>query len=167
MTASRRAPLPYVVTPSSTSGNYFRLTRKRFAAIAVHGQSHDGRARFVRQTYLVSGLERGRRGFSQHAVRGEIDFERADTSLSDRAIFTNRDGTSGPAAMHLANTQLGGYVQDLWRPWKPIVFSVGVRTDWDRFIHENVFQPRIAMNWVPADDGRMNSRWPGGNTTSR
>jgi hypothetical protein len=75
--------------------------------------------------------------------------------LSERATFSNPDGSIGTAAFRLADTQLGGYAQDLWRPIKHVVFSLGVRTDWDRLIHENVVQPRFAMNWVPAQDGRM------------
>ncbi len=30
-----------------------------------------------------------------------------------------------------------------------------MRTDWDRLIHKDLVEPRIAMNWVPSDDGRM------------
>ena len=150
-----QGPLPYVVTPSNTSGNYFQTYTENSRRLQFVGNLTTGALDLYGKHTLSAGWNADGVDFSQQATRGEIDFARSDTSLSDRAIFTNRDGTSGPAAMHLANTQLGGYVQDLWRPWKPIVFSVGVRTDWDRFIHENIFQPRIAMNWVPADDGRM------------
>ena len=38
---------------------------------------------------------------------------------------------------------------------KPIVFSVGVRADWDRLIQQTLVQPRLAMNWIPKEDGRM------------
>jgi len=147
--------LPYILTPSGTSGNYFQTFTEQSRRLQFVGNVTSGALDLLGQHTLSAGWNVDGVDFSQQAARGEIDFQRADTSLSDRAIFTNRNGTSGPAVLDLANTQLGGYAQDLWRPWKPVIFSVGVRTDWDRVIHENVFQPRIAMNWVPADDGRM------------
>jgi hypothetical protein len=146
---------PYVVTPSSTSGNYFQTYTQNSRRLQLVGNMTTGALDFFGKHTLSAGWNADGVDFSQQATRSEIDFQRADTSLSDRATFTNRGGRSGPASVQLANTQIGGYTQDLWRPLKPIVFSVGVRTDWDRFLHENVVQPRIAMNWVPAEDGRM------------
>ena len=150
-----QGPLPYIVTPSSTSGNYFQTYTENSRRLQFVANMTTGALDLFGKHTLAAGWNADGVDFSQRATRSEIEFQRSDTSLSDRATFTNRNGASGPSAVQLANTQLGGYVQDLWRPWKPIVFSVGVRTDWDRFIHENVFQPRIAMNWVPAEDGRM------------
>lgn len=147
--------LPYIVTPSSTEGNFFETYTQTSRRLQLVGNMTTGALDLFGKHTFSAGWNADGLDLSQQATRSEIDFERADTSLSDRATFTNRNGASGPAALQLANTQIGGYVQDLWRPWKPVVFSVGVRTDWDRFIHENVFQPRIAMNWVPAEDGRM------------
>ena len=88
-------------------------------------------------------------GFAQQAARSPIDFESADGTLVDRATF------SGPGLVSISNTQIGGYEQDLWRPVKPIVFSLGVRLDWDRLIGQPLVQPRLAMNWIPKEDGRM------------
>ncbi len=147
--------LTYVVTPSSTSGNYFQSYSQHSRRLQLVGNLTTGALELSGTHTLSAGWNADGVDFTQRASRSGIDYQRSDTSLSDRATFSNRDGSSGPAAFRMANTQFGGYAQDLWRPWKPIVFSVGVRTDWDRLIHENVFQPRIAMNWVPAGDGRM------------
>jgi len=73
---------------------------------------------------------------------------RADGTLADQATF------SGRSAFHLANTQLGGYAQDLWRPIKTVVVSAGVRADWDHLIQQTLPQPRLAINWVPGNGGR-------------
>ena len=89
------------------------------------------------------------RATAQQASRNKIEFTRADGTLSDLVTF------SGQAAYRLSNTQIGGYVQDLWRPVTQIVFSVGARADWDRMINEPLVQPRLAMNWIPNEDGRM------------
>ncbi len=147
--------LPFVVTPSSASGNYFQSYSQHSRRLQLVGNLTTGALELYGTHTVSAGWNADGVDFTQTASRSGIDYQRSDTSLSDRATFSNRDGSSGPAAFRMANTQFGGYVQDLWRPWKPIVFSVGVRTDWDRLIHENVFQPRIAMNWVPAGDGRM------------
>jgi hypothetical protein len=147
--------LPYVVTPSSTSGNYFQTFTQTSRRLQFVGNMTTGALDLFGTHTLSAGWTADGLNFSQEASRREIDFQRFDTSLSDRATFTNRDGSTGPAAFHVANTQFGGYAQDLWRPWKPMVFSVGVRSDWDSLIQENVVQPRIAMNWVPSGDGRM------------
>jgi hypothetical protein len=32
---------------------------------------------------------------------------------------------------------------------------VGVRADWDRLIEQTLVQPRLAVNWLPKEDGRM------------
>jgi hypothetical protein len=150
-----RGTLPYVVAPSGTSGNYFQRHTQTSRRLQLLGNLTTGALDLFGTHTISAGWNVDGLDFSQQAWRTEIDLQRSDTSLSDRATFRNRDGSSGPAALRLANTELGGYVQDLWRPWKPIVFSVGVRTDWDRLITENIIQPRIAMNWVPMDDGRM------------
>jgi hypothetical protein len=146
---------PYVVTPSSTSGNYFQTLSQKSRRWQVLGNLTTGALDLFGTHTLSGGWNADGLDFSQQTSRTEIDVERSDTSLSDRTTFRNRDGSSGPAVLGLANTQFGGYAQDLWRPWKRFVFSVGVRTDWDRLIHENIIQPRIGMNWIPAGDGRM------------
>jgi hypothetical protein len=150
-----RGMSPYVVTPSSTSGNYFQSSTQSSRRLQLVGNWTTGALDFVGTHTLSAGWNADSLDFSQRASRTEIDVQRSDTSLSDRTTFRNRDGSSGPAVFQLANTQFGGYAQDLWRPWKRIVFSVGVRTDWDRLIHENIIQPRIGMNWIPSEDGRM------------
>src|SRR6266705_6220468 len=147
--------LTYVVSPSSTSGNYFQSYSQHSRRLQLVGNLTTGALELSGTHTLSAGWNADGVDFTQRASRSGIDYQRSDTSLSDRATFSKRDGSSGPAAFRMANTQFGGYAQDLWRPFKPIVFSVGVRTDWDRLIHENVIEPRMAMNWVPKDDGRM------------
>jgi hypothetical protein len=141
--------LPYVVTPSSTSGNFFQAFAQKSRRLQLVGNMTTGSLELHGTHTFSAGWNAGGLDFSQQVSRTSIEFQRADGTVSERATF------SGPTAFRMANTQLGGYAQDLWRPFKPVVFSVGVRTDWDRLIHENVIEPRIAMNWVPAGDGRM------------
>ena len=147
--------LPYVVTPSSTSGNYFQSFSQKSRRLQLVGNVTTGALDWFGTHTLSAGWDAHALNFSQQASRTEIDYLRADGTRAERATFGNPDGTKGSSAIRMGNTQLGGYVQDLWRPWRPVIFSVGVRTDWDRVIQENVVEPRMAMNWVPKDDGRM------------
>jgi hypothetical protein len=147
--------LTYIVTPSSTSGNYFQTVSQQSQRWQLVGNVTTGALEFFGTHTISAGWNTASLRFSQQALRTQIDFQRADTSLSERATFSNPDGSSGPRAFGISNSQLGGYAQDVWRPWKSFVFSLGMRTDWDHLIHENVMQPRIAMNWVPSEDGRM------------
>jgi hypothetical protein len=143
--------LPYVVTPSSTSGNYFQTYAQKSRRLQLVGNLTTGALHSFGTHTFSAGWNGDSLDFSQQVSRGEIDFRRADaaSSLAEVASF------KGPSVFRIADTQMGAYMQDLWRPVKPIVFSVGVRTDWDGLIRENIVQPRMAMNWVPKDDGRM------------
>lgn len=138
----------YVVTPSTSSGNYFQALSQQSHRLQMVGNISLDAFNFWGTHTLSGGLNADGLVFSQQAARSEIDFEREDGTLSDRATF------SGPSAFHLSNTQFGIYGQDLWRPIKPIVFSIGVRADWDRLVGQTLLQPRLAMNWIPKEDGR-------------
>jgi hypothetical protein len=139
----------YVVTPSEASGNYFQTIDQQSSRVQLVGNVMSSTLNLWGTHTLSAGLNADELTFSQQAARSEIDFEREDGALSDRATF------GGAGLFHLSNTQLGLYAQDLWRPVKPVVFSVGMRADWDRLVGETLVQPRLAMNWILKGDGRM------------
>lgn len=139
----------YVVTPSSTSGNYFQKNLQDSQRIQWVGSITTGSLHWFGEHTITGGWNLAGLDFSQIAARTQIDYRRADGTLLERATF------SGPGSLRMANTQVGGYAQDHWRPVMPVVFSAGVRIDWDRLIQRSLVEPRIALNWVPARDGRM------------
>ena len=139
----------YVVTPSTSSGNYFQTVAQQSRRLQLIGDITSGPLKQWGTHTLSTGWNADGIDFAQHASRTQINFVRTDGTLSDLATFSN------PAAFRLSNTQIGGYVQDLWRPVKPIVFSVGVRADWDHLIQQTLVQPRLAVNWLPKEDGHM------------
>ncbi len=144
-----RGTAPYVVTPSSATGNYFQSQGQQSRRVQLNGEVTTGNLNWHGTHILSAGANLDGLDFSQQSTRSPIDFLRADSTISDEATF------GGPGALRLANTQAGGFAQDLWRPVKPLVFSVGVRTDWDRLIDRDIVEPRVAMNWVPREDGKM------------
>jgi hypothetical protein len=141
--------LPYVIMPASASGNYFQSFHQVARRLQALGNITSGSLKWYGTHTISGGWNADGRDFSQQTSRSPITFEQANGIVSEVATF------SGPTTLKLANTELGVYAQDLWRPWKPIVLSVGMRTDWDRLIQRNLIEPRFAMNWVPAGDGRM------------
>jgi hypothetical protein len=152
----------YIVTPSAASGNYFQALSQQSRRLQAMGNMTTGLLNWFGTHTISAGWNVAGLDFSQQASRSEIDFYRADRNSSGIQIEPPPASTlsevatfSGPPAFRVANTQVGGYAQDLWRPFKLVVFSIGVRTDWDRLIHKYIVEPRIAMNWVPLDDGRM------------
>jgi hypothetical protein len=141
--------IPYVVTPSRTSGNFFQALNQKSRRTQFIGNVNTGALHWFGAHTLSAGWNADGLDSSQQASRTAIHFQRADGTLSETATF------SGPGAFRIANTEVGGYAQDLWRPVRPFVFSIGVRSDWDRLIHRSIVEPRTAMNWVPMEDGRM------------
>jgi hypothetical protein len=139
----------YVVTPSNTSGNYFQTTAQHSRRLQGIGNLTVGSLHALGEHTLSAGWNVAGVDFSQNSQRSEIEYLRADGTLSDAATFF------GSGDFHVANTQAGGYVQDLWRPFKPLLLSAGLRADWDRLIHRSLVEPRLAMNWLPVKDGRM------------
>jgi hypothetical protein len=139
----------YIVTPSSTAGNYFQSQSQQARRLQFVGNLATGSLTWFGEHTISAGANLDGLDFSQQSSRATIDFQRADGTLSGQATF------SGPAAFRVTNTQAGAYAQDLWRPGKRVVFSFGVRTDWDRLIRREITEPRVAMNWIPAGDGRM------------
>ncbi|MFZ0820587.1 MAG: TonB-dependent receptor plug domain-containing protein [Candidatus Acidiferrales bacterium] len=148
-TSTPQGTAPYMVTPSSSSGNYFQTLAQTPRRLQFIGNITSETFHFAGTHTVTAGWNAAAVELSQQATRSEIDYLRADGTLSEQATF------SGPSALHISNTQLGGYVQELWRPVTPLVFVAGVRVDWDRLIEGEVLQPRLAMNWVPKGDGRM------------
>src|ERR1700687_5840625 len=90
--------LAYVVTPSSTSGNYFQTYTQMSRRLQLIGNLTTGALDLFGTHTLSAGWNADGLNFSQQASRAEIDFQRTDTSLSERATFTKRDGSSGASA---------------------------------------------------------------------
>jgi hypothetical protein len=138
----------YVVTPSTSSGSYFQTTAQQSARLQLMGNITSEQLEWHGSHTLSAGWNFDALRFDQQSERNEIDFENNAGALVDQASF------SGSGSLGVSNLQMGGYAQDLWRPLKPIVFSLGVRLDSDQLIGQTLVQPRLAMNWIPKEDGR-------------
>ena len=61
---------------------------------------------------------------------------------------------AGAPYYRLTNTQLGYYLQDSWKVFRPLVVTIGGRADWDRIVGRTIFGPRLAANFLPFSDDR-------------
>jgi Carboxypeptidase regulatory-like domain/TonB-dependent Receptor Plug Domain len=138
----------YVVTPSSSSGNYFQAVAQQPRRLQFVGNVTSRPLKLWGTQTVSAGWNADGTDLAQQASRSEIQFVRADGTLADLATF------SGTGMYRLSDTQIGGYVQDLWRPMNSIAISVAARADRDRVVKQTVVEPRVAVNWLPREDGR-------------
>jgi hypothetical protein len=141
--------MAYIVQPAYSLGNYFQTQSQTPQRLQLVGDIITDSVKFWGTHTFSEGWNVDGVDVRQSSVRNEIQYEEENGTLTETATFT------GPSAFRISNTQIGGYAQDQWRLVKPLVFSVGVRVDWDRLIQQALVQPRLAMNWVPLGDGRM------------
>jgi len=136
------------LTPTCTSGNFLEALRRRARRWQFISNLILPSRRWLGSHDLSAGVNVDEVIFNQSAVRGAIEFNRADGTRSERTTF------SGPAQFHLSNTQLGGYGQDAWRIARPLLVQFGLRADWDRLVQHALVSPRVAANILPFRDDR-------------
>jgi hypothetical protein len=140
---------PYILQISGTSGNFFETLHQRGTRLQAMGNITLS-ARHWHGTHQfalggnIAGLD-----FRQSTERTQIDALRADATLVRQSTF------AGLAIPDVSNTQAGGYVQDSWTLSKRFLVNAGVRTDWDRFAHSGMAEPRVAANFLPFGDDRV------------
>jgi hypothetical protein len=139
---------PYTITPSTTAGNYFETLHEHARRLQLVSDVMSGARRWHGTHDVSAGVNADWLKFSQRAERDEIDIERTDGTLADRATFT------GGAAPAVTNRQFGVYAQDVWMPSKWVVITAGGRADWDARIAHSLFEPRIGGNVLPFGDDR-------------
>ncbi|MGA8232476.1 MAG: TonB-dependent receptor [Candidatus Acidiferrales bacterium] len=140
--------LPYIITPSTTAGNYFETLWQHARRFQLVGNVMSGSRHWHGTHDLSVGANADWINFSQRAARDEIDIERTDGTLADLATFV------GGASPVVTNRQFGLYAQDMWKFSKWIVLSAGGRADWDARVEHSLFEPRIGANVLPFGDDR-------------
>jgi Carboxypeptidase regulatory-like domain len=153
---------PYVLLINGTSGNFFETLHQRGKRLQAFG-SVTAASRHWHGTHQVSvGANVAGLTFRQAAERREIDALRAYqsdgitpcTSPGTDKCLERRSTFLGSPNAGVSNTQAGGFVQDLWSFSKRFVLQTGLRTDWDRFTHSSILEPRISGNVLPFEGER-------------
>jgi hypothetical protein len=143
-----QGPATYVILPNGAAGNFFEALHRRARRWQMVGNVVAASRHWHGAHDLSAGVNLASVELTQSALRGAIDVERTDTTLSQLTTF------AGAPAFHISNTQLGGYVQDSWRIARPLILQAGLRTDWDRIVQHALAEPRIAANIFPFGDDR-------------
>jgi hypothetical protein len=139
---------PYVIQPLTASGNYFETLQEHSHRLQFIGQLNLSSLHWHGTHEVKAGFNAAGLAFSQGAVRNPIETETADNTLLVSTTF------SGKPYYHLTNTQLGYYLQDSWRAFRPLVVTIGGRADWDTLVGKTVLGPRLAANLLPFRDDR-------------
>ena len=139
---------PYIVQPLTASGNYFQGLRQRSHRLQSIGHLNLSSLRWHGTHEVKAGFNADGLAFSQGAARNPIETLRADNTLLLRTTF------SGTPYYRVTNTQLGSYLQDSWRVFRPLVVTIGGRADWDTLVGKTVLGPRLAANLLPFRDDR-------------
>ena len=137
----------YVITPDSTSGNYFETA-----------EGHSGRLQGIANLVLAPIAKWGRHEFKvgfdadhitydQAYQRGGIRILREDGTLSRTVSFP------GSPSFSKDNAEVGAYVQDHWSVSDRLLLDPGVRFDWDQIVHQGLVAPRLAASYVPSRGG--------------
>jgi hypothetical protein len=147
--------LPYILTPTTASGDYFETVHARSHRLQVIGNVLAGSRHWHGLHDISAGVSADGLEVNQQAARTQIDTERVDATLADRTTFA---GTASPRA---TNSQIGIYVQDAWHPEKRLVITGGVRMDWDRLTRGSIIGPRLAGNFLPfgTDRAKLTISW--------
>jgi len=140
--------MPYLLSVNGAGGNFFQRTdqlskRTQFFADAIRPGGHwHGLHTFSAGSNLsVVTLD-------QSSQRGEIQAFNAANQLVRLTTF------AGNAVVDVDNTLAGAFVQDNWSLSSHWVAQLGLRGDWDQFVHQTLVQPRAAVNYLPFADGR-------------
>ena len=140
--------LPYQLLVNGAAGNFFQRAdqlsrRHQFFADAIRPGTHwHGLHTFSAGTN-ISGVQ-----LNQSSTRGEIQAFNAAQQLVRQTTFT------GNATLDVDNTLAGAFIQDNWSLSSHWVAQIGLRGDWDQFVHQTLVQPRAAVNYLPFADGR-------------
>ena len=134
---------PYMVYPLTASGNYFQELWQRSHRLQSIAHLNLSSLRWHGTHEVSAGFNADGLTFSQRAVRNPVTTFSADNTLLLSTIF------SGTPYFRVANTQLGYYLQDSWKVFRPLVVAIGGRADWDTVVGKTVLGPRLAANLLP------------------
>jgi hypothetical protein len=135
--------LPYQVTPTGRSGNYF-----------VDSLQHARR----KQVFL-NVFPRARSFYGHHQLQIGGDAQRLNyfgrfrrhmfETISLSGLPALQTTFQGSGVFRRPNAVLSGYVNDHWEPSDRLAVDAGWRVDWDELIRQWALSPRLAVSWAP------------------
>ncbi|MGI9104401.1 MAG: TonB-dependent receptor domain-containing protein [Terriglobales bacterium] len=141
--------LPYVITRTATSGNFFESTRGSTRRIQGLTNLYLPPQHFAGRHDFKIGMDLERLDQDLNISRSPISILRADNALFSRITFT------GPALVGQSNVQLGAYAQDRWSPTPRLLIETGVRFDRDHITPHTAVSPRVAATYMLDDNTKF------------
>lgn len=139
----------YLLYVDSAAGNYFQKIRQDANRYQLFANGTRTSLHWHGMHTFLGGGNVSSVDLTQTAARGEIQtYLSDDTTLSRVTTFT------GEPRFRVANTLVGGFVQDSWALGPHVLAQVGVRADWDRLFQAALVQPRAALNYMPFANDR-------------
>ena len=139
---------PYILMVNGAAGNYFQTLQQQGHRYGLFADVIRTSLQWHGTHTLSAGGNVSEVEFVQSAERGEIRALRSDLTLDRLTTFT------GSGDFRVSNALAGGFLKDTWNVNRFLIVDAGIRTDWDRYVHSAMAEPRIAANVLPFPDGR-------------
>ena len=136
--------MPYLLLVNGARGNFFQRTdqlskRHQFFADAIRPLFGS----LARPAHIFSA------GSNISVVTLNQSSERGEIQAFNAANHQQLHDFTGNAVLDVDNTLAGAFVQDNWSLSSRWVAQLGLRGDWDQFVHATLVQPRAAVNYLP------------------
>jgi hypothetical protein len=143
-----QGPNLYLISPQGNSGNYF--VKSSQAASRDQGVMHAylPEFHFAGSHRLEGGADGDLLNYSADFRRTGYEVLGASGQLVSETLFP------APASFRVRDAEFSSWLLDTWRVSQRLQFTLGVRQDWDRRIHNIALSPRLAFAWAPFAPGR-------------
>jgi len=133
----------YVITPETTSGNYFERAEARSERLQIIGNLIAPTLRKWGTHELRAGVDLDHVADVESFNRHAISILREDGTLSRTVSFP------GSPSLEQTNFETGVYAQDHWSLSHHLVLDPGLRLEWDRIGRGARVSPRVAASFIP------------------
>lgn len=138
----------YVFSPQGRSGNYF--------IHSTQGATRDeGRVHGYAPQFQLWGSHQIEAGATVDVLHYNADFRRTGYQLVGLSgQILSQTSFSGSGIFGVDGRETAAWVRDNWRLSKQVQLDAGLREDWNQFVHNSGWSPRVAVSWAPFASGR-------------
>lgn len=134
---------PYEITPELPQGSYFENLTGRSSRFEGTADLYLPPAHWRGEHSLRLGFDIDHIRYNQDQFRQPISYLREDGTLARKSTFPQTPPFT------LENDEVGGYIEDRWRPLDGLIIVPGLRYDWDTIVRRSQLAPRLAAIYSP------------------
>lgn len=136
----------YVITPESTSGNFFERAEGRSERLQIIGN-------LIAPTLRKWGTHEFKFGIDLNRIVDVASFNRHDISILRQDGTLSRTVTfPGSPSFEQTNFETGAYAEDHWSISHHAFLDPGLRLDWDQILGGTRVSPRLAASFAPTGE---------------